>query len=56
MKRDIASALNIDYALFRQEWEALHADRYLGKLSGTIQVFKQILQNLDINRDENLSG
>lgn len=52
--REIASDFNIGYQAFRREWEALHSDRYLGKLSGTTQVYKKILSNLGIDRDENL--
>jgi putative hydrolase of the HAD superfamily len=52
--RKIAEDLNIDYKTFRHEWELLHSDRYLGNLSGTKQVYKTILKNLGISRDESL--
>jgi putative hydrolase of the HAD superfamily len=52
--RDIALDLNVDYQEFRSEWVSLHNERYLGKLSGTVQVFQRILANLGTSRDENL--
>ena len=52
--REMASDLDIDCQTFRDEWEALHDIRYIGKLCGTVQVFKAILRNLRISRDEKL--
>jgi len=52
--RKIADDLNIDYPTFRKEWSSLHTDMYSGRLSSTTQVYKRILDNLGITRDENL--
>lgn len=46
--RQIAEALQIDHAAFRQEWEALQKDRYLGRISGTQHVLEHIIKKLNL--------
>ena len=48
---EVAQALDLDSNAFRREWEALHHDRYMGRLSGTGQVLKTILQKLGMHRE-----
>jgi len=52
--RDAAIYLDVDHQLFQQEWDALGRDRFLGKYAKVEDVLKKILDNLSIDRDEQL--
>ncbi|MDR0272572.1 MAG: HAD-IA family hydrolase [Clostridiales bacterium] len=51
---EISSDLNVEYEKFKREWDSLRSDRYLGKMRETIQVYRYILENIGIKRDEEL--
>ena len=52
--REIASDLGVDEQAFRLESAKLRRGRYLGEIPDSIQAFRIILENLNINRSENL--
>ena len=54
LQSEVAADLCVDFELFRQEWQSLGKQRFLGDYPKVEQVFTKILNNLGVDCDSQL--